>query len=74
MTVLETLLLVFLTLGFLALVVFLRIRENRYIKKSTKEALSPKLREEIEFEKSESIRKKEKFEKTLKEFTGDQKE
>lgn len=74
MTVLETLLLVFLTLGLLALVVFLRIRENRYIKKSTKETLSPKLREEIEFEKSEFIRKKEKFEKTLKEFTGDQKE
>ncbi len=70
MTVLEVLVATFLVLGLLALLVFYRIRENRYLKKNTKEALSPKLRKEIEFEKSESIRKKEKFEETLRQFTG----
>ncbi len=71
MSVFETLLAIFFALGVLALVGFLRIRENRYIKKSTQEAISKELREEIEHEKSEVIRKKEKFEQTLKQFSGD---
>ncbi len=70
MTWLETLLFAFLCLGFLALLVFLRLRENRYLKKSTKEAISQKLKEELEFEKSEAIRKKEKFEESLRLFSG----
>lgn len=74
MTLLEVLLAIFLALGLLALVIFFRVRENRYLKKNTREALSSKLREEIELEKSEAIRKKEKFESILRQFSGDKKE
>ena len=74
MSVLETLFFGLLALATLALVIYFRIRENRYVKKKTKEALSPKLRKEIEFEESEALRKKEKFEATLKQFSGESKD
>lgn len=74
MSVLETLFFVFLALATLGLVVYFRIRETRYLKKPTKEALSARLKEEIELEESEKVRKKEKFETTLQQFTGDRKE
>lgn len=70
MSVFETLAAVFLALGVMALIVFLRIRENRYLKKTSKEALPKKLFDELEEEKSEILRKKEKFEETLKSFSG----
>ncbi len=70
MTVFETLFAIFFALAVFALLVYLRIRENRYLKKSTPEAVSKKLRAEIEEEKAEVLRKKEKFEQTLKQFSG----
>ncbi len=74
MSTLEISFYVLLALVTLALILYFRIRENRYLKKKTKEALSPRLRKEIEFEESEILRKKEKFEATLKAFTGESKE
>lgn len=74
MSIFEIIFYVVLTLAVLALIVFLRIRESRYMKMKTKDALSPRLRKEIEFEESEMLRKKEKFEATLKAFTGESKQ
>lgn len=54
-------------------IVYFRIRENRFLKKKTKESLSKRMKLEIEKEISESIRKKEKFETILKQLGGDEK-
>lgn len=70
MTLLETLLAVILALGAFALIIYFRLRENRYLQKKTKEVMSKELRKEIEQEKNEALRKKEKFEKILKDFSG----
>ncbi|GEM_PF-3302090 len=67
---LEIILFIFLTLGAFVGIFYLRIKEQRYLKKKTKEALSPLLSAEIEKERSEEIRKKEKFEAELKRFGG----
>jgi hypothetical protein len=67
---LEIILFVFLTLGCFALVFYFRVREQRYLKKKTKDALSKQLHEEIEQERSENIRKNEKFREELKKFGG----
>ncbi len=71
MTILEALAAFFFALGVMVLLIFLRLRENKYLKKTTQEAISKKLREEIEYETNEVLRKKEKFEQTLKQFSGD---
>jgi hypothetical protein len=55
-------------LGFLGLIGFLRWRETRYLKKSTKEAMSKRLRTEIEREVQDAERRKKKFADQLKKF------
>lgn len=71
MTVFEIILFILVSLGLLALAVYLRMKEQRYLKKKTKDALSKDLREEIELERSENIRKSEEFKKKLKQFGGE---
>ncbi|QQR80789.1 MAG: hypothetical protein IPJ69_01075 [Deltaproteobacteria bacterium] len=46
--------------------VYYRRWENKYLKKKTKEVLSDSLREEIEKERAESIRKKALFDEAMK--------
>ncbi|MBL7684571.1 MAG: hypothetical protein JNK65_00860 [Deltaproteobacteria bacterium] len=70
MKVLETLILIFVTLSILVGLFFLRKKEKHYLKMKTKEALSPQLREEIEKESAENKRKKEKFEGLMSQFSG----
>ncbi len=69
----ELLIFILIVVTFLAGVIYFRIRENRFLKKRTKETLSKRLQEEIEKERSENIRKKEKFETILKELGEDEK-
>lgn len=51
-----------LAIGFLA---WLRYRDSRYLKKKTKDVLSPAVREMIENEKEEFIRKQQRFDSAL---------
>ena len=67
----EIIIFIFITATLLGGMIYLRIREQRYLKKKTKETVSKRLQEEIEKEKAESIRKKEKFESILKKFGGE---
>ncbi len=69
----EILIFILIVMVLLGGVIYFRIRENRFLKKKTKEALSKRLQEEIEKERSENIRKKEKFETILKELGEDEK-
>lgn len=64
----EGILLGILFLGLLGGIAYLRLREGRYLKKSTKEALSKKLREEIDRERQDAERRKKKFDEQLKKF------
>ena len=50
---------------FLAVLVWLRIRENRFLKKKTKDAVRPQIRLEIEAEKEAVLRRKKAFQDTL---------
>jgi hypothetical protein len=59
-----------ITAGALSIIIYLRIREGRYLKKSTKEAMSDELRQEIKTEREENIRKQEKFQDILRRFGG----
>lgn len=54
-----------LTLGFLGVLVYLRLKENKKLKLRTLEAISPALREEIEIERQQNIEKRRKFENAL---------
>lgn len=67
---LEATLLILIVLGIFAYVIYLRVRETRYLKKKTSETFSKGLREEIEKEREDTLRKKKKFEETLKHFGG----
>ena len=71
MFVLEVILFVVLCLGFLGWISYLRIRENRYLKKKTRDAISKELHEEIEKEREESTRKRDKFKDLLGRFGGE---
>lgn len=51
-----------------ALLVWLRIRENRYLKKKTKDAVRPQIRLEIEAEKEDVLRRKKAFQDRLDKF------
>jgi len=59
-----------ITVGALSIIIYLRIREGRYLKKSTQEAMSDELRQEIKTEREENIRKQEKFQDILRRFGG----
>jgi len=67
----EILIFALIVAALLIWIVYFRIREQRYLKKKTKETLSKRLQKEIEKEKSEAIRKKEKFDSILKKFGGE---
>ena len=56
-----------LTIVALALLVGNYIRERRYLKKKTSEAMNPRLWEEIEDEREASLKRQEKFRKSLDE-------
>jgi len=71
MEALEVIFFILLAGGTLALIVYFRVREQRYLKKKTSETFSKELREQIDEERSESIRKKEKFEEQFKRFGGE---
>jgi uncharacterized iron-regulated membrane protein len=59
-------LLFFILIGFLGLMGWIRWRERKYLKKPTREAVKPQLREAWEGEKKDALRRKESFEKMLK--------
>jgi hypothetical protein len=71
MEALEVVFFILLAMGTLALAIYFRVREQRYLKKKTSETFSKELREEIEEERSENIRKKEKFKEQFKRFGGE---
>jgi len=52
----------------MALLVWNRWRESRYLKKGVKEAMGKRLRFEIEKEKKDALRRKKIFEEKLKKF------
>ncbi len=56
----------FLLVGFLGFMAWMRWREKKYLKKPTREAIKPMLREAFEAEKKDALRRKESFEKALK--------
>ncbi|KAB2843299.1 hypothetical protein F9K50_00025 [bacterium] len=56
--------------AFVAGLVYLRVRENRYLKKKTREAIRPELLKEFEGEKQDALRRKAAFQDTLKKFSG----
>ncbi len=55
-----------LTVLALALLIFNYIRERKYLKKKTSEAMSSELREEIEQEREEALKRKREFDEALK--------
>ncbi len=59
---------VFLTLLLLSLafLILQRRQQRRYLKKRMREAISGSLKEEIEQERGEALRRKQKFEEALK--------
>lgn len=57
-------------IAFVAGLVYLRVRENRYLKKKTRDAIRPELLKEFEGEKQDALRRKAAFQDTLKKFGG----
>ena len=55
---------------FIAALVYLRVRENRYLKKKTRDAIRPELLKEFEGEKQDAVRRKAEFQHLLKKFGG----
>lgn len=55
---------------FIAALVYLRVRENRYLKKKTRDAIRPELLKEFEGEKQDALRRKAEFQDRLKKFSG----
>ena len=54
---------------FVASLVYLRVRENRYLKKKTRDAIRPELLKEFEGEKQDALRRKAAFQDNLKKFS-----
>ncbi|MDO8644145.1 MAG: hypothetical protein Q7S00_04150, partial [bacterium] len=65
--IISLVLFIFLGVSFL---LYLRLKDSRYLKKTTREALREGLREEIEQERNESSARRGKFEKALKKAEG----
>ncbi len=57
-----------LFLGFLALLGVIQWRERQFLKKNLKEVMSPMLRQEVDQELQDAVRRKQKFESQLKKF------
>ena len=56
------------TLFLMVGLALLRWKEDKYLKKSTKEAMRAEFRHEIEQEERDTVRRKKKFEKDLTKF------
>lgn len=54
-----------LVIAVLGIPLFLRLRENRHLKKRTRETVSPQVRKELEEERQSVARRKELFEEAL---------
>ena len=54
--------------ALIAALVYIRVRENRYLKKRTKDAIRPELRREFEREVEDAVRRKGAFQDALKKF------
>lgn len=67
---LDALLWIILAAVLVALLVWLRIRENRYLKKKTKDAVRPQIRLEIDAEKEDTLRRKKAFQDRLDKWRG----
>jgi hypothetical protein len=63
--VLDALLWMALAAVMIGLLIWLRIRENRFLKKKTKDVVRPQIRMEIEAEKQDVLRRKKAFEDNL---------
>jgi len=66
----ELWILIALILLLAGLMISIRRKENRRLKSRTGESLSSKLRVEIEVERAESLKRKEKFEEALQSASG----
>ncbi len=64
----EIILFIVLSILLIAGLVWLRLRDRKYLKKKTRETLRPEILEELEKEKQEIERKKQAFEKELNKF------
>ncbi|MDO8462224.1 MAG: hypothetical protein Q7S98_05130 [Deltaproteobacteria bacterium] len=62
----ETLFVLVLTAIVFVALVFLRQRESRYLKKRTRDALAPRLKEEFEKEREETLERQKKFNEAMK--------
>ncbi|MFO1463641.1 MAG: hypothetical protein U1F66_07660 [bacterium] len=54
--------------ALVAALIWVRVREGRYLKKRTKEAIRPELRREFEHEVEDALRRKGAFQDALKKF------
>ena len=67
--VLDVLLWLVLFAVVVGLLIWLRIRENRFLKKKTKDAVRPQIRMEIEAEKKDVVRRKKAFQDRLEKWS-----
>ncbi|MCE9625776.1 MAG: hypothetical protein K8R69_10070 [Deltaproteobacteria bacterium] len=54
--------------GLMGALVWVRIRESRYLKKRTRDAIRPELRKEFESEVEDAVRRKAAFQDALQKF------
>ena len=66
---LDALLWIGLFFAIVGLLIWLRIRENRYLNKKTKDAVRPQIRMEIEAEKEDVLRRKKAFQDRLEKWS-----
>ena len=59
-------LLILILFGFLGLLGWTRWREQKFLKSSAKETMDKAFRKEIDFETEDSLRRRQKFEKSMK--------
>jgi predicted Holliday junction resolvase-like endonuclease len=66
----EIVLFTVLLIILVALLIYFRRRESKYLRAKTREALSHTLKEEIEQERQQNLEKKQKFEEAMKKAGG----
>lgn len=59
---------ILVVVAVLAVLIWLRVRENRFLKKKTKDAIRPQLRREFEHEVEDAVRRKGAFQDALKKW------
>jgi len=67
----EIILFTVLLILLVGLLVYFRRREGKYLRRKTRESLSPSLKEEIAREREDNREKKQRFEEALKRAGGD---